>query len=141
MRDYWKELKLNECWSAKARYNKIMELVLEGQGASGTTQQLIVEDEEDLSTIHVTVVDDDTGDGINNANVQIQDAENHTHESSTGTAGGCNISDVPFGECTVLVEADGYEANSEELLVDSEDMNITIRLTSTVTDENIGDLD
>lgn len=31
MRDYWKELKLNECWSEKQRFNIIMNYIMQDE--------------------------------------------------------------------------------------------------------------
>ena len=51
---------------------------------------------------------------------------------TTGSAGGCTLSGVTGGEQTVTVSADGFEAYSDTITVDSEHLSFTISLTATV---------
>ncbi len=49
MRDYWTELKLNECWSTRQRYNRIMNIVL--NTVEGESDEPMEEEEEDLNPV------------------------------------------------------------------------------------------
>lgn len=128
MEDYWSKLKLDECWSTKQRFNILMNHIF--NTASSEPQQEIVQDddEEDVGVIHVSVLDSDTGEGVNSASVDIHDDE-HTYTGTTGKAGGCNINNVPYGEYTLFVEAEGYESNVDSLTVTNESMDVTVNLT------------
>lgn len=130
MEDYWSKLKLNECWSKKQRFNILMNHIFNSDEVASKEQQTVTDttDTVDVSTIHVSVIDEDTGDGVNNASVEVHDDE-HSYNGTTGKAGGCNITNVPYGEYTLFVEAEGYESNVDSLTVTGESMDVTVNLT------------
>ena len=122
MKDYWSELQLNECWSQKQRYNILMTYIDEKLGA---TEEVEETEEPELSSIAVSVTDGT--DGIGNINVVLSDGTNE-YTGKTGGAGGCTIKDVPYGEYTVSVEAEGYNAYEDTFTVDSAEEELTIQL-------------
>lgn len=46
MIDYWSKLKLDECWSEKQRFNRIMNHILNEEGPEGSVTPMIEDDEE-----------------------------------------------------------------------------------------------
>lgn len=126
MVDYWNELKLDECWSEKQIYNKIMNSILGDESTSEETLQPVIEEELETSTISVSVVDSETN-PINHATVTISDGTNN-YSGTTGTAGGCTIKNVPFGEYEVVTNADGFVRDIGEINVQSTSMDVNIIL-------------
>lgn len=124
MIDYWNKLKLDECWSKKQRYNKIMNFLLDGEDApQGKTDD---SDEEKFSNISVLVTDEDNN-PVNQATVTINDGVND-YVGTTGTAGGCTIKNVPFGNYDVTTTAEGFITDIDTLTVNSESMSLEIML-------------
>ena len=60
----------------------------------------------ELVTVAVSVTDGT--DGIEGAEVTLIDAEENEYTGTTGSAGGCNIKDVPEGTYSVTATATGY---------------------------------
>ena len=121
MKDYWSELQLNECWSQKQRYNILMSYI--DEKLSPEVEE--TEEEPELSSIAVSVTDGN--DGIGNIDVVLSDGTNE-YTGKTGNAGGCTIKDVPYGEYTVSVEAEGYNAYEDTFTVDSAEEELAIQL-------------
>jgi len=121
--DYWSKLKLDECWSKKERFNIMMTYLM---SETGNGEGLV--EEEELSIVHVTVKDNDS-EPIENANVIIHNSgTNQDYEGTTDKAGGCNIRDVPYGEYSIRVVAEGYTESEDTLTVDSDEINTEITL-------------
>lgn len=121
MKDYWSELQLNECWSQKQRYNILMSYI--DEKLSPEVEE--TEEEPELSSIAVSVTDGN--DGIGNIDVVLSDGTNE-YTGKTGGAGGCTIKDVPYGEYTVSVKAEGYNAYEDTFTVDSAEEELAIQL-------------
>lgn len=124
MIDYWNKLKLDECWSKKQRYNKIMNFLLDGEDAP--QDKTDDSDEEKFSNISVLVTDEDNN-PVNQATVTINDGVND-YVGTTGTAGGCTIKNVPFGNYDVTTTAEGFITDIDTLTVNSESMSLEIML-------------
>ena len=50
---------------------------------------------------------------------------------TTGSAGGCTLSNVPYGNVTVTAVKEGYESYSQSLTVDDSTTSLQITLTET----------
>ena len=122
MKDYWSELQLNECWSEKERYNILMTYIDEKLSVTEVPEE---EEEPQLSSISVSVTDGN--DGVGNIDVVLTDGTNE-YTGKTGNAGGCSIKNVPYGEYTVQVEAEGYEDYEDTFTVNSEEADLNIQL-------------
>ncbi|MGN0177193.1 MAG: PEGA domain-containing protein [Methanobrevibacter sp.] len=48
--------------------------------------------------------------------------------STTGSAGGCTLNNVPIGAQTIIVTASGYENYSETINVSNENITFEIKL-------------
>jgi hypothetical protein len=132
MVDYWSKLKLNECWSQKERYNKVLNIILNDDSPQGEIGDLIVEEEEELSIISVLVTDEDTN-PIEEANVSIGDYVGTTNDTGT-----CIINDVPFGDYEVTVTATGFEDNVMQVSIDSVEFDLEIILTELSGPDSFG---
>lgn len=64
--------------------------------------------------------------------VVLTDAENHEYTGKTGSAGGCNIADVPEGTYSVAATCTGYTdyASSEDVAISDENKTISITMTA-----------
>lgn len=88
---------------------------------------------EETGNIKITVVDENE-DPVANANVKVYLTIDESYESTTGRAGGCTIRDVPFGEYTLEVTAEGFETTTETLTVNANDMSEELVLQREVDD-------
>ena len=82
------------------------------------------------TTVTVAVsVTDGTG-PIQNVDVVLEDSENHQYTGRTGSAGGCNITEVPVGTYSVSATATGYTdyASSEDVEITEESHALTITM-------------
>lgn len=77
----------------------------------------------ETSNIHVTVQDNEEN-PIEGANVTVNEIT-----STTGSQGGCNLTNVPVGSQTINVTAEGYDEYSETINVSSTANEFTITLT------------
>lgn len=126
MTDYWSKLELNECWSEKQRYNKIMNYIDKKLSEEEVTQ----DDEETVETVDIQVsVKDAEEQNVSGASVVLT-ANNEEYSCQTGTAGGCKISNVPLGEYTVSATATGFEELSDTLEVTAETESLPLVLTA-----------
>jgi len=126
MVDYWSKLKLDECWSKKDRFNKIMNYIM-NEVENDTPN------EEQLGTVSVSVKDEE-GKAIANADVSIYD-KGEPYEGTTGSAGGCTIRDIPYGEYTIKAVAEGYDFTVETISIESEEVSIELILKLEADDE------
>ena len=80
--------------------------------------------------ISVTVTDDNEN-GLNNVEVTLVDTNDNTNifTGSTGTAGGCNLTNVPVGTYNVSVIKTGYNNYPSVLTVTSETNSLHIEMT------------
>lgn len=123
MTDYWNELEMSKKWGKKERFNFLMDYIDSVfDGPQGYVQDLVIE-EEDVGTVKVTVTDGENP--INQADVSITGTD---FTGTTGTKGGCTITDVPFGTYTIEASKEGYITGLEDLVVDDELININIVL-------------
>lgn len=94
----------------------------------GTTSAgLFVKLLDALPVCNISVSVTDGNDGIGNIDVVLTDGTNE-YTGKTGNAGGCSIKNVPFGEYTVQVEAEGYEDYEDTFTVNSEEADLNIQL-------------
>lgn len=142
MIDYWNKLKLDECWSKKQRFNIMMNYIMDGETPSESTEEPTPTDEptedepiiENTGKINVTVTDED-GKAVANADVSVYD-KGEPYEGTTGTAGGCTIKNVPYGDYTIEAVAEGYDFTVEQITVNQSEQSKTLVLKSKV-DDNI----
>lgn len=142
MIDYWNKLKLDECWSKKQRFNIMMNYIMDGETPSESTEEPTPTDEPteeptpteegQVGDISVSVVDED-GNTVANADVSVYD-KGEPYEGTTGTAGGCTIKNVPYGDYTIEAVADGYEFTVEQITVNQSEQSRTLVLKSSVDD-------
>ena len=130
MIDYWNKLKLDECWSKKQRFNIMMNYIMDGETPSESTEEPT--EEGQVGDISVSVVDED-GNTVANADVSVYD-KGEPYEGTTGTAGGCTIKNVPYGDYTIEAVADGYEFTVEQITVNQSEQSRTLVLKSSVDD-------
>jgi lipopolysaccharide export system protein LptA len=77
-------------------------------------------------SVHVT----DGTDAVASATVTITSIDGTEYTGTTGSAGGCTISNVPEGNYTVKATAENYnEYTASNIVIDSE--NTTLRITMT----------
>ena len=126
MTDYWSKLKLNETWSAKKRFNIIMNHIDEVIDSKTETDT-----EEIVETVDISVSVTDGENGVGDATVTIGE-----QTGKTGGQGGCTVKDVPLGETTVTVTATGFEEYSATETITNETTSLTIVLTAIVDDNN-----
>lgn len=130
MIDYWSKLKLDECWSKQKRFNIMMNYILNGEEEpSEQTDEPITDNPtvEEVGSISVTVTDNENQ-GIDKVNVTVTDGTT-TFEGKTGSAGGCTISNVPFGEYTIEAVAEGYATTTDTITVNQAEQDKTLILT------------
>ena len=126
MIDYWNKLKLDECWSKKQRFNKIMNYILNNEPSTQTTEPPTVEEEVQTSELKVTVKDE-LGNPVNQVNVTIRGNDNE-YTGTTGTAGGCTLKNVLFGNYEIIALAEGYDDYEDTISVSTSEINIDITL-------------
>ena len=82
------------------------------------------------TTVTVAVSVTDGTDPIQNVDVVLEDSENHQYTGKTGSAGGCNITEVPVGTYSVSATATGYSdyASSEDVEITEESHALTITM-------------
>lgn len=70
------------------------------------------------------------------------DSEEHEYTGKTGSAGGCNIQDVPVGTYSVVVTATGftdYESSEDvEITTESHSLSVTMTEAPAQVDEQVG---
>ena len=81
--------------------------------------------EGEPSKYDLRIVVNDGSDAVEGATVSIG-----TITGTTGSAGGCTLSQVTEGSQNINVVADGYEAYQETITVDSSHTEFTISLTA-----------
>lgn len=91
-----------------------------------------------LTTVNISVsVDDGDSTPVEGAEVILTDTTDSsvTFSGTTGSAGGCTLSNVPLGTYTVTATCTGYTdyTGSENLTVTSETTTLSISMTSTGT--------
>lgn len=70
-----------------------------------------------VNTVDIKVcVKDTDGNPIKDAEVELT-GDNNTYSGTTGTAGGCTLRDVEFGEYDYTVSGEGYESDEGTLTV------------------------
>jgi len=64
--------------------------------------------------------------------VVLEDSENHQYTGKTGSAGGCNITEVPEGTYTVTATCSGYNdyTSSEDVVISEENKSLSITMTA-----------
>ena len=121
MIDYWSKLKLDECWSKKERFNKIMNYI-NGEIQEDTNNEEVDETEYGKISVNVT---DITEAKIGGATVTLSNTE---FTGTTGSAGGCNINNVPYDTYEMVVSCEGYVDKTLEITVDEEVESVDIVL-------------
>lgn len=127
MTDYWSKLELNECWSEKQRYNKIMNYI--DKKLSGE-EEVVQGDDETVETVDIQVSVKDTEEQNVSGVSVVLTANNEEYSCQTGTAGGCKISKVPLGEYSVSATATGFVELSDTLVVTEETESLSLVLTA-----------
>ena len=82
--------------------------------------------EPEKINISVTVTDGENP--INSANVSLTNSNNINITGTTGTAGGCTLSNVPLGSYTLTASASDYTTYSRVMLITNETTTITITM-------------
>ena len=138
MTDYWSKLKLNECWSEKQRYNIILNAILNEEEPIDEEPKEEVQEVQEVQkgTVSVTVTDGENG--IGNVSVVLSQEgseDTYTCPNGTGGAGGCTISNVPYGEYEVTATCEGYETEETTVNVNAETVELAITLTLITVEE------
>ena len=120
MIDYWSKLKLDECWSKKERFNKIMNYI--NEEVNDDPKEEVDETQYGKISVNVTDVVETK---INGATVSLEGTE---FTGTTGSAGGCNINNVPYGTYDMLVSSEGYADKTVEVAVDEEVESVEVVL-------------
>ena len=83
------------------------------------------------TTVTVAVTVTDGTNGIQNVDVVLTDSEEHEYTGKTGSAGGCNIQNVPEGTYTVTATKTGYAdyTSSEDVEISEENKTLSITMT------------
>ncbi|MBQ6345010.1 MAG: carboxypeptidase regulatory-like domain-containing protein [Methanobrevibacter sp.] len=84
---------------------------------------ILPETEENPETTNLSVTVTDGTNPVEGANVSIEEIT-----STTGSAGGCTLQNVPTGSQTIHVTATGYTDYTDTITVSSQDNTITITL-------------
>jgi len=114
----WNDLKLSEKWSTRKRFNYIMNYI---DSTFKDTEPVV-----ETGDVIVLVTNNDN-EKVANAKVTLtKDGEEYT--GTTGTAGGCTIRNVPYGEYNVVTTAENYIDDTDTVTVDGESVNLTIIL-------------
>ena len=121
MIDYWSKLKLDECWSKKERFNKVMNYINSEVGNEEEEEE-VEETQYGKLSINVSNLDEQN---VGSAVVSINDTD---FTGTTGSQGGCNINNIPYGTYTMTVECEGYSAKTEEITIDEEVKSVNIVL-------------
>lgn len=79
---------------------------------------------ETVETVDISISVNDGTDPVEHASVSIGQIS-----STTGSAGGCTLQDVPEGSQTIVVTATGYEEYTDTIEVSSQNNEFTITLT------------
>ena len=126
--DYWNDLNLVQKWSKKQRYNYIL-TYLHSQIDSETPKEEPKEKEpEVIKTGNVAVhVTDSEDEPIKDAVVTLNDNTNE-FTCTTGSAGGCTMSNVPVGTYECTTEAEGYITSIDDYTVAEGDNTLEIVL-------------
>lgn len=80
-----------------------------------------ITDVEPKSNVTVSVTNEDTGRPVADAAVIIYN-DDVSLEGTTGIVGDCTIKNIPYGEYTISVEADGYKTGSNNVTINSENL-------------------
>lgn len=88
---------------------------------------LTASEEPQVCTVSVSVTDGN--DGVGNVDVTITDGTEQ-YTGKTGNAGGCTISNVPYGEYSVTAVAEGYTEYEDTITINSETQELSIVLVA-----------
>ena len=80
--------------------------------------------------VSVSYDNDGTTTPVENADVTLTDADSNEYTGKTGSAGGCNITEVPVGTYSVSATATGFTdyASSEDVEITEESHALTITM-------------
>ena len=81
--------------------------------------------DDETSKRNISFVINDGSTGISGATVKVDSSS-----KTTGSAGGCNFSDIEDGSHSVEVSAQGYTTKTESITVDESHTSFTISLTA-----------
>lgn len=81
--------------------------------------------------VSVSYDNDGTVTPIENADVTLTDADSNEYTGKTGSAGGCNIQNVPVGTYSVTATATGYTdyESAEDVEISEENKSLSITMT------------
>ena len=87
------------------------------------------------STVNISTSVSDGTDAIDSVTVTLTDTEDDTKTftGTTGSAGGCTLSNVPIGTYTVTASKEGYVEYTDSLTVTEETTTLTITLEAITT--------
>ena len=118
MKDYWHKLNISEAWSRKRRFNRMVEFIDEYFDVDNINEN---DDEEVVVLKDLSVsVKNSLDENVSNANIILT---NNSQEftGTTGTAGGCNITDFPLRHYTYSATAENYvDKNGEIEIIDGD---------------------
>ena len=132
----WEDLTLKQRSNPRELFNIIMTQI---DKAKGNTEQSFegesdegMEEDEPLEVATVSVTVRDTEDNpVGNAKVTLTNDET-IYTGTTGSAGGCNIKNVPYGNYTVDCTADDYNDYMGSLIVDAIDVDLNITIEAEI---------
>ena len=103
------------------------------------TDSLEIEMTAEVTTTDIAVTVTDGTDPVQGASVTLTDTTDSeiTKTGTSGSAGGCTLSNVAFGTYTVTASCEGYEnyTGAESLVVTAETTTLAIQLTAATQSE------
>lgn len=92
---------------------------------------------EEIEKVNISISVSDGENPISSAAVTITNNDDVTITGTTGSAGGCNLSNVPLGDYTIKVLASNYDNYTDTITVTNEttSLAITMSLAEAINDE------
>ena len=134
---YWDtdECYLSDCFLDGTDMDYSFGASQEGWGSYKTNLLLFKEfEKEPTGAVYVSVTDADGP--VENANVVLSDGE-HTYTGTTDDLGLGSIEDVPYGDYTVTVTANGYQDYTDTFTVDDAANDLDVTLTALPTHSTV----
>ena len=112
------------------RWNYLADLLNDDSEENTSSEsQPPVEEQVQPTTRDISITVNDGTDPVQGATVTIGEVN-----KTTGSAGGCTFNDVTEGTVSICVQAEGYENNVDEYVVDETHTSFTISLTAVTAD-------
>lgn len=104
MTDYWKNLTMLEKWDKKERFNYILNYLHSNVDSEVEKEPEVVVDKVGSVAVHIVDSEDEPIAGA----VVVFSKDGKEYTCTTGSAGGCSMSNVVIGEYDTSVAADDY---------------------------------